>query len=52
MGQKNSHWLATPICPKHHTDPVDGWHGQRKEWKLAGVDEMDALADTIMRLKS
>jgi len=28
----------------------DGIHGGRKAWKLAQVDEMDALADTLERL--
>ena len=51
MGQRSSHFLTVPICEKHHANySPDGWHGMRKEWKLAGVDEMDALADTLKRL--
>lgn len=50
-GMKNSHYLTVPLCEKHHANySKDGIHGQRLAWKLAGVGEMDALADTIMLL--
>lgn len=53
MGQRNSHWLTVPLCERHHANySKDGIHGQRQEWKLAGVDEIDALADTIMLLNT
>lgn len=51
MGQRASDWLTVPLCDRHHANSSpDGWHGQRRAWKQAGKDEMDALADTIMRL--
>jgi hypothetical protein len=51
MGQRASNWLTVPLCDRHHANSSpDGWHGQRLAWKQAGRDEMDALADTIMRL--
>lgn len=50
MAQRQSNWLVVPICPTHHTDSQDGLHGQRKAWKLASVDEIDALAWVIERL--
>ena len=51
MGQRASPWLSVPLCDAHHANSSpDGWHGQRRAWKRVGVDEMDALADTIMRL--
>ena len=50
MAQRASNWLTVPLCAQHHTGSKDGWHGQREAWKRAGVDEMDALADTVERL--
>lgn len=51
MGQRASHWLTVPLCDRHHANSSpDGWHGQRRAWKRAGLTEVDALADTIMRL--
>lgn len=51
MSQRNSHWLTVPLCERHHSNTSpDGIHGGRRAWKLAHVDEMDALADTIEQL--
>ena len=51
MSQRNSHYLTIPLCDTHHANAsVDGIHGQRRAWKLASVDEMDGLADTIKLL--
>jgi len=51
MGQRASNWLTVPLCERHHANSSrDGWHGEREAWKRAGLDEMDALADTIERL--
>ena len=51
MGQRNSNYVVIPLCDRHHANSsVDGIHGQRRAWKLAQVDEIDALAWTIGRL--
>jgi len=51
MAQRASNWLTAPLCDRHHANhSADGWHGQRRAWKLASVDEMDALAWTIEQL--
>ena len=51
MAQRASHYLTIPLCDTHHANSSpDGIHGQRRAWKLAGVGEMDALADTIEQL--
>jgi len=53
MSQRSSHYLTIPLCDAHHANAsVDGIHGQRRAWKLASVDEMDGLADTIMLLNN
>ena len=51
MAQRGSNWITVPLCDKHHANSSpDGIHGGRRAWKLAQVDEIDALADTIERL--
>lgn len=51
MAQRASSWLTVPLCDRHHANSSpDGIHGQRKAWKLAQLDEIDALSDTIERL--
>ena len=51
MSQRQSHWLTVPLCDRHHANSSpDGIHGHRVAWKLAGVCEMDALADTLERI--
>lgn len=51
MSQRGSNWTVIPLCDRHHANnSPDGIHGGRKAWKLAQVDEMDGLADTIERL--
>ena len=48
MAQRASNYLTVPLCDRHHANSSpDGIHGQRRAWKLAGVGEMDALADTL-----
>lgn len=46
MGQRNSHYLAIGLCPTHHRGP-HGIHGDRKDFQLAGEDEMSLLAWTL-----
>lgn len=51
MAQRASHFLTVPLCERHHANSSpDGIHGGRAEWRRHGLDEMDALADTIERL--
>lgn len=51
MAQRASDWLVVPLCDVHHANhSTDGIHGGRRAWRLAHVDEIDALADTIERI--
>ena len=53
MAQRGSNYVTVPLCDRHHANSSpDGIHGQRKAWKLAQVDEIDALAWTIERLSA
>ena len=51
MAQRAQNWLVVPLCDTHHANSSpDGIHGQRRAWKLAHLDEMDALAWVIERI--
>lgn len=51
MAQRNSNYVVIPLCDRHHANTsVDGIHGQRRAWKLAQVDEIDAIAWVIGKL--
>jgi hypothetical protein len=51
MAQRNSDFLVVPLCDRHHANSSpDGIHGGRREWKLAQVGEMDALAWVLEQL--
>ena len=43
-------WLCHFATPSSNASP-DGIHGQRRAWKLAQVDEIDALAWTLETLE-
>lgn len=51
--QRASHFLTVPLCDRHHSNSSpDGIHGQRKAWKLHGVDEIHALEWTLEMLNA
>lgn len=53
MAQRNSNYVVVPLCDTHHSNASpDGIHGQRRAWKLAQVDEIDALAWTLETLNA
>jgi hypothetical protein len=45
-GTRASHWLTLAACPKCHRGP-HGLHGDKSLLRIAGVTELDLLADTI-----
>lgn len=49
MGRKNSDYLAIPLCPDCHQG-TDGVHGSRALLRIAKVEELDLLADTVAAL--
>lgn len=46
MSQRAQNWLTIPLCQPHHVG-THGIHGDRADFKNAGVDELDLLSDTI-----
>jgi 5-methylcytosine-specific restriction endonuclease McrA len=48
--KQGQHWTVVALCKNCHQDQTLGWHGQRVQWKVRKMDELDALAVTIQRL--
>jgi hypothetical protein len=49
MSQRASHWLVIPVCEECHQGQ-NGIHGDRQLLRLAKVEEVDLLAETIERV--
>lgn len=41
---------AVALCPDCHRGAFNGLHGQKRIWSVRKMDEVDALAVTVMRL--
>lgn len=42
-------FCAVALCPDCHQGSINGWHGQRRIWKVKKMDELAALAITVRR---
>jgi hypothetical protein len=43
-------WTAVALCKDCHQGAFMGWHGQKRAWAIAKMDELDALNVTLSRL--
>jgi hypothetical protein len=43
-------WTAVALCKDCHQGSFMGWHGQKRAWAIAKMDELDALNVTLSRL--
>ena len=48
--KQGRHFCAVALCKDCHQDPTMGWHGSRAAWRIAKLDELDALNVTLGRL--
>jgi len=48
--RQGDHFTAVALCVDCHQDPSLGWHGSRVAWRIAKMDELDALQRTLERL--
>lgn len=51
-GQRNSDFLTVPLCHDGCHQGVNGIHGDKSLLMVAGVTELDLLAETIKMLQS
>lgn len=48
LSQRAGHFLVLPLCHEAHQGK-NGIHGDRALWRIAKVDELDLLDETIER---
>ena len=44
-------YTCVALCKSCHQGSKMGWHGERRAWAIAKMDELDALNVTIKRLR-
>lgn len=47
---QGQHFTVVALCKDCHQGKRMGWHGERFAWKIAKMDELDALNVTLRRL--
>ena len=45
-----SAYTCVALCKSCHQGSLMGWHGQKRAWAIAKMDELDALGVTIERM--
>ena len=48
--KQGSHYSVVALCKSCHQGSMMGWHGQKRAWAIAKMDELDALNKTIERM--
>ena len=48
--EQQLHFCVVALCKDCHQGQRMGWHGERFAWKIAKMDEMDALNVTLRRI--
>lgn len=48
--EQGLYYITIALCPDCHTNPVLGWHGQRRAWNIRKLDENKALNITLSRV--
>jgi hypothetical protein len=49
--KQHRQYTCVALCKSCHQGSLMGWHGQRRAWAIAKMDELDALNITIRRLR-
>jgi hypothetical protein len=44
-------YTCVALCKSCHQGSKMGWHGEKRAWAIAKMDELDALNVTIKRLR-
>ena len=45
------HYTCVALCKSCHQGSKMGWHGEKRAWAIAKMDELDALNVTIKRVR-
>ena len=50
--KQNSHYTTVALCKSCHQGSRMGWHGEKAAWRIAKMDELDALNVTVNNIFS
>lgn len=45
--KQGNHFTVVALCKSCHQGSMMGWHGQKRAWAIAKMDENDALNNTL-----
>lgn len=45
--EQGNHYTVVALCKSCHQGSTMGWHGQKRAWLIAKMDQLDALNVTI-----
>jgi len=45
--KQGRHYTVVALCKSCHQGSKMGWHGEKAAWRIAKMDELDALNETI-----
>jgi hypothetical protein len=45
--KQKRHYTCVALCKSCHQGSKMGWHGEKSAWRIAKMDELDALNETI-----
>ena len=48
--KQGRHYTVVALCKSCHQGSKMGWHGEKVAWRLAKMDELDALNETIKNI--
>ena len=48
--KQNKHYTTVALCKSCHQGSKMGWHGEKRAWAIAKMDEQDALNVTLRNI--
>jgi len=50
--KQGKHYTCVALCKSCHQGSMMGWHGNKRAWALAKMDELDALNETLRNIST
>ena len=50
--KQHRHFTVVALCKSCHQGSIMGWHGQKRAWAIAKMNELDALNQTLKNLNT
>jgi hypothetical protein len=48
--KQGKHYTCVALCKSCHQGSKMGWHGEKRAWAVAKMDELDALNETLRNI--